>query len=479
MTLTHIAVFILIALVSRFLVNKSISNWIIFSASILFVFWLQPISSIRTMEFWLPSLLIIITIIVWTIVSDKETLKDKENIICASTAAAFMLVSSLLRYISPELLTGIINPPEIGTVVVFLAIAGAIIVLIQSIKKNSSNIPGIALISIVLLIGALILLKYQPLTEKASFLLRKINGQSTFLANAQEIAWIGYSYFAFRLIHVLREWQQGRAFNTSLLLFMIYVLFFPSITAGPIDRLDRFQKEYTKRGEQSINDDILQGGIRISKGLFYKFIVADSLALIAFNSNTVNAVNQGFWLWIIIYCYALRLYFDFSGYTDIAIGIAKLMGIKLPENFKNPYRSTNLALFWNRWHITLTQWFRTYYFNPVTRYLRTREKQLPISWIILFTQISTMILIGLWHGISPNFVIWGLWNGLGLFIQNRWSEWRKSSTTKKEWPIFFQKLSTGFSIIATFNFIALGWVWFALPTLTDSIKVFSKLLGVA
>jgi D-alanyl-lipoteichoic acid acyltransferase DltB (MBOAT superfamily) len=214
--------------------------------------------------------------------------------------------------------------------------------------------------------------------------------------------------------------------------------------------------------------------MRIFRGLFLKFILADSLAIISLNSYSANTITQSGALWINLYAYAFRIFFDFSGYTDIAIGIARIAGINLPENFKRPYLSRNITLFWNNWHITLTQWFRTYFFNPMTRFFRSNYKNLPPPLLIFFTQISTMILIGLWHGISWNFVIWGFWNGLGLFIHNRWSEKIKPKLTfLKSKPLSLPY--TIISVIFTFNFIALGWVWFALPNLNDSLIVFTNL----
>jgi D-alanyl-lipoteichoic acid acyltransferase DltB (MBOAT superfamily) len=185
-------------------------------------------------------------------------------------------------------------------------------------------------------------------------------------------------------------------------------------------------------------------------------------------------VNNSGWLWVTLYAYAFRIFFDFSGYTHIAIGIARIAGINLPENFKRPYLSKNITLFWNNWHITLTQWFRTYYFNPVTRYLRSNYKKVTPVLIIFFTQISTMVLIGLWHGISWNFVIWGLWNGLGLFIHNRWSEKIKPKLSFLDDKPFVIPYAI-VSVLFTFHYIALGWVWFALPTVNESIAVLNKL----
>ena len=200
--------------------------------------------------------------------------------------------------------------------------------------------------------------------------------------------------------------------------------------------------------------------------------------MISLNQAHLSQVNSSFWLWILLYAYALRIYFDFSGYTDIAIGIGNLAGIHLPENFANPYLKTNITAFWNSWHITLAQWFRSYVFNPLTRSLRLSPRQLP-PWVIIFVgQVVTMLLIGLWHGISWSFAIWGLWHTLGLFFHNRWSEWSRpqlaSLATRQ--PGIRAALAFG-GWLLTFNYVVLGWVWFALPYPSQAIEVFQRLFG--
>ncbi len=474
MTLIHIAVFIGFAVLIRLLRNQTAAAWLMLISSLLFIYWLQPVSSIRSLEFWMPSFLIALTIFVWGLISPREALDENQNRLAALTAFLVVLAISTIRYLNIPFLAGLVNPPAIWKVFLFILAAGLLFWLANRAASKTRLSAAVVIIAAILVF---IVLKYQPLGLKISQLLRALNGQSPKLANASEIAWIGYSYFTFRLIHVLREWQQDRKFQVNLRDFMVYVLFFPAFTAGPIDRLDHFQKEMANRTELPAADDFLEGGRRIVHGLFYKFILADSLALLTLNPLSVQQVHYTGWMWLLVYAYALRLYFDFSGYSDLAIGIARLMGIKLPENFKQPYLAENITIFWNRWHITLTQWFRTYYFNPVTRYLRTRQNPIPTVWMVFFTQISTMLLIALWHGISLNFVIWGLWNGLGMFVHNRWTEWRKTHPAKplvNAWAIHVQKY---ISIFATFNFIALGWIWFALPDINSALQVFSKLLG--
>ena len=176
--------------------------------------------------------------------------------------------------------------------------------------------------------------------------------------------------------------------------------------------------------------------------------------------------------------YALQIFFDFSGYTDIAIGMGLLMGIRLPENFNAPYLKPNLTQFWNNWHMTLTQWFRAYFFNPLTRTMRSGKKPAPVWLVILVTQVATMTLIGLWHGMTLNFILWGAWHGLGLFIQNRWSDWTKPLSARIQEKPRLNKAVTIFTTLLTFQFVALGWVWFALPSIASSLQVFARLFGL-
>ncbi|MCL4261185.1 MAG: MBOAT family protein, partial [Anaerolineales bacterium] len=169
-----------------------------------------------------------------------------------------------------------------------------------------------------------------------------------------------------------------------------------------------------------------------------------------------------------------QIYFDFSGYTDIAIGIARLVGIKLPENFNSPYTKPNITQFWNSWHITLTQWIRSYFFNPFNRWIRGYN--IPAWTMLLLGQLATMFLIGLWHGITLNFILWGAWHGLGLFLQNRWSDFAKKRFNINN-PRAQKALHIG-GVLLTFHFAALGWVFFALSSPVLSFNVIMKLFGL-
>ncbi len=304
--------------------------------------------------------------------------------------------------------------------------------------------------------------------------LRSLAGQSATLASPLDIRWLGFSYLAFRLLHVLRDRATGRLPDVSLREFVTYALFFPAYTAGPIDRLQHFNAGL-QTGAGLTASSALAGGERLATGIFKKFVLADSLAIVALNDLNAGQVQSATWMWLLLYGYAFRIYFDFSGYTDIAIGLGLLLGIRLPENFDAPYLRQNLTSFWNSWHITLAQWFRAYFFNPLTRLLRARP--LPVALVVFTGQVSTMLLIGGWHGITWNFLAWGLWHGAGLFIHNRWSGWARPRMAPLESRPRLQRLAGAAGALLTFHYVTLGWVWFALPDPGLSLHVFQKLFG--
>jgi D-alanyl-lipoteichoic acid acyltransferase DltB (MBOAT superfamily) len=290
------------------------------------------------------------------------------------------------------------------------------------------------------------------------------------------LSWLGFSYVAFRLLHTVLDRKAGRLPSVPLAEYVNYVIFFPSFTAGPIDRLERFLRDL----KQPVPLDAggwVEAGKRFFLGSFKKFVIADALSWIALNEVFAKQINSPAWMWLLLYCYSLRIYFDFSGYTDIAIGLGRVLGVRLPENFSSPYLKPNLTQFWNSWHMTLTQWFRTYFFNPLTRALRSGSQSVPVPMILLTTQISTMVLIGLWHGVTAGFVLWGLWHGAGLFIQNRWSDYMKDHMPAWGKTPGGQALLHYSGVFLTFNFVSLSWLFFTLPTPASVWQVMAILFG--
>jgi len=462
------AVFILF----RLLLNKENRIWGIYLLSLVSLYWFQPLSTIRYLDFWLPSFAILIAIAIWGITNDWKRLFRGSNtlafILCIGVPILIVIAQSLI----PNIIHFISTAPQVETFLIIFftgfVLVGLILLVRCRIERKSLLIMGVLIV----------LFSIQKNTYFAlifSRLLRKINGQTGNLAKASEITWIGYSYLAFRMIHLIKDRDRIKNLNLRFNEFICYLFYSPTLIAGPIDTIINFSAELRQSENDPINNDLLEGGKRITRGLLLKFILADSLALVSLNDKFASQIQSPLWMWVVVFAYAFRLYFDFAGYTDIAIGISRFAGIKLPENFHNPYRSENITLFWNRWHITLSQWFRTYYYNPFTRFLRTKFIGIPVWIVILLSQLSTMVLIGMWHGISWNFFIWGTWNAVGMFIHNRWSNSQKKRSTLQT-PFNGKHQSLNYlSICVTFVFVSLGWIWFSLSDLSLSLSVFKTL----
>lgn len=288
-------------------------------------------------------------------------------------------------------------------------------------------------------------------------------------------AWVGFSYIAFRLMGVLLDYRQGRLPTFTLSEFVTYVLFFPTLSAGPIDHAPRFIDELRHNKPLEASSLVIGMG-RVAIGAFKKFVIADSLARISLTPTLVAMTESRAGLWVWIYVYSFHLFFDFSGYSDIAIGIGRLYGITLPENFDRPYLQRNLQQFWQRWHMTLSGWFRTYYFLPLSRWCI--RHQWPTTLTLLLAQLSTMLLIGLWHGLTLNFALWGLWHGLGLWghrwlvdHSHAWYRWVR----QHQW--LHAAIRVG-GVGLTFHYVTLGWVFFALPHTADSLDLLYRLVGI-
>ena len=474
MGLIQIGASILIAWLIGALTRGVLRIYLLLISSILAVYWFQPALPLRSFDFWLPSLSLALTLLTWLVVSQSGVWRSRQNLIGLAIIVGLVALIDLSRYFLPDPILTATPPPQFSQYLVFLLLTGlALSAFGWMSRRHTWTISGV----IFLLILLLVVLKTPAFSLQMSIFVRTLANRSIENAAFTDLRWLGFSYLAFRLIHVLRDKQMGRLPELSLPEFVTYVVFFPAFAAGPIDRAERFTQDLRKDFSLTQNETLL-GGQRIFLGLFKKFVVADTLALIALNDALATQVRTTGWMWMIVYAYAFQIYFDFSGYTDIAIGTARLAGIKLPENFASPYTKSNLTQFWNSWHISLTQWFRSYFFNPFNRWMRGL-KALPAWSMILLGQVTTMLLIGLWHGITLNFVVWGLWHGIGLFLQNRCCDFVRTRYSNPAQENRLRPVLTFGGILLTFHFVALGWVFFALSSPALSWQVFLALSGAS
>lgn len=331
---------------------------------------------------------------------------------------------------------------------------------------------------------------------------------------------VGISFFTFQALSYVIDVYRGKVAATNLLQFAVYLAFFPQLVAGPIVRASEFLPQLERRlNPREI--DFTRAAVLIALGLFKKVVIASYMAdalvddVFAFPERFSGAE-----ILLGIYGYAIQIYADFSGYTDIAIGVALLLGFRFPENFNQPYRATSIADFWRRWHMTLSRWLRDYLYIPLGGNRGGKAKRDRNLFL-------TMLLGGLWHGAAWPFVIWGAYQGGGLMVERRLGEWADRKRNKSARAgrgrlgktgelaeqrqlagmreLTAQKQMTGqrhlteqgddwrkqeqaddwwkqptktlLRWLATFHFICLGWVFFRSETLSDAGALLSQLFS--
>jgi alginate O-acetyltransferase complex protein AlgI len=279
--------------------------------------------------------------------------------------------------------------------------------------------------------------------------------------------WIGISFFIFRLLHMVFDARSGKYGDPTLPEAITYALHPASLIAGPIDRIQRNVKEQRERQDVPANY-FTDGAWRILIGLFKKVAIANTLyAFLNVYNIPRNPDQPTLVVWVWLFAYGLYIYFDFAGYTDIALGVARWLKLRLPENFANPYAQPNIAKFWQAWHITLSNWLRDYVFFPMSRSLMKRTKN---GAIVQFAaHLTTMLICGLWHGLTPGFAAWGVWHGIGLFVFGR---------MPKQPKIVFPK---ALSVACTVLFVMVGWVFFDAGfglDISTSFRILLRLFGL-
>ncbi|HEY2152550.1 MAG TPA: MBOAT family O-acyltransferase [Vicinamibacterales bacterium] len=279
---------------------------------------------------------------------------------------------------------------------------------------------------------------------------------------------LGFSYMALELIHYAIETSRGRIRQTSFVDFAAFALFFPCRVAGPIKRFNDFTASVAAAECSAV--EVYHGCFRILSGLIKKGVLADPLARASAGVTAATTAGQA---WEAMFAYSLSLYLDFSAYSDFAIGVSRLMGIRVPENFNWPYFSSNIQDFWNRWHISLSFWVRDYVFTNTGRQLfKTRLKASP-GIIAGTSYLATFLVVGAWHGLSLNFLVWGAYHG--LFV-TAFHFYKLALPDRIASSRFYQsRLVSIAGMGLTFVLVTIGWVFFRLDLL-DAGRVLRLML---
>ena len=278
------------------------------------------------------------------------------------------------------------------------------------------------------------------------------------------LAPIGISFYTFEAINYIVDVYRGRVrAERNLANFMLFILFFPHLVAGPIVRARDFLPQIRRRKRWDWLR--VQLGVRFFlMGLFKKWVVADRMALFSDPVFAQPGSYGAIACWMAVLAYALQIYCDFSGYTDMAIGTAHLLGYRLAKNFDMPYLSANVSEFWRRWHISLSTWLRDYLFIPLGGSRGSR-------WQTFRNLLIVMTLGGLWHGASWTFVAWGLLHGLLLITHRTFQDFCKPrprlTALLQSWP------GTTARVACTFLCVSLCWVFFR----AQSFRVATRMLG--
>jgi alginate O-acetyltransferase complex protein AlgI len=288
------------------------------------------------------------------------------------------------------------------------------------------------------------------------------------LASASEAAnpifLIGISYSSFKAMHFIIEAYKRNLTNPTFVTFLNYVLFFPSFISGPINRYDHFCEHSAEARNATFRSDLAAGFERIVHGLFKKTVL--TMVLLPYTLKNMGTPIQEMGPWQValgLYAYALYFYFDFSGYTDLALGSARIMGFVLPENFDYPFLRKNIQQLWANWHISLTSWLTDYIYWPLVRKLRNgeyfRRRPVLLSNIAI---LVTFVVCGIWHGDTPTFVLWGLYHGVGIATVNTYQNWKRKVRHPAARAYFVSPYSRVIGTVMTFNFFAMGLLPFVL-----------------
>lgn len=284
---------------------------------------------------------------------------------------------------------------------------------------------------------------------------------------------LGISFFTFQQIAYLVDTYQGKAQHRHIRDYCLFVVFFPQLIAGPIVHYREIIPQFSNflnLEEKQLAENISVGITFFALGLFKKVIIADTL--LHFSNPAFNLADQGDRLemlsaWYGALAYTSQLYFDFSGYSDMAIGLAWLFGIRLPINFDSPYKSKSIREFWRRWHITLSNFLRDYLYIPLggNRAGNTRRDA---------NLMTTMLLGGLWHGAGWNFIVWGGLHGAYLVVNGRYHAFARKTGFDQKWHSF---VVTGLGAGLTFLAVTVGWIFFRSSTLSSALSYIRSALG--
>lgn len=285
--------------------------------------------------------------------------------------------------------------------------------------------------------------------------------------NGFNIGFLGISYLTFKTVQVIMELRDRTIKEISWSQYLHFLLFFPTISSGPIDRYRRFIKDYENIPDRSAYlDDVSKAVFYLIQGFLYKYILGYIFGTLLLPNVARAAMSQSsafggtgisWYLLGYMYVYSMYLFFDFAGYSLFAVSISYFMGIKTPMNFNKPFLAHNIKEFWNRWHMTLSFWFRDFIFMRFTfwvmkhRWVKNRVRMSQLAYLVNF------LIMGFWHGLTWYYIVYGLFHAAAIIINDYWLRYKKNHADK----IPHNKFTEGLAIFVTFNIVCFSFLIFS------------------
>ncbi|GEO48511.1 D-alanyl-lipoteichoic acid biosynthesis protein DltB [Companilactobacillus kimchii] len=279
-------------------------------------------------------------------------------------------------------------------------------------------------------------------------------------------AFLGISYLTFKAVEIIMEIRDGVIKDIKPYEFVRFLLFFPTISSGPIDRFRRFQKDVMNVPSRDEYVELLHSGVnRLMQGLLYKFIIGyffgtlllPKVQILTLSYKGQTPLGLSWALVAYMYVYSMYLFFDFAGYSLFAVAISNFMGVKTPMNFRAPFKSHNIKDFWNRWHITLSFWFRDFIYMRLMftvikhKWLKNRVTIANVGYITLF------LIMGFWHGETWYYIVYGIFHACAMITNDAWLRYKKKH--RKQIPS--NKFTEAFAIFLTFNVVCFSFMIFS------------------
>ncbi len=395
-----------------------------------------------------------------------------------SYAAAWLALASLFFY-------GYWNPAYVGLLLISITCNYTFGVWIAKTMRNSEDESTKGArkkqLLIVAITANLLLIGYY---KYANFFLSNFNTVAgTHLTLEAIILPLGISFFTFTQISFLVDTYQGKVKEYNFIHYLLFVTYFPHLIAGPVLHHKEMMPQFAHVSTYRFSYENMSVGLTIFFiGLFKKVILADGIAVYVtpvFDASAAGTSLSFIDAWGGTLCYTLQLYFDFSGYSDMAIGLSRMFGVILPLNFHSPYKSASIIEFWQRWHMSLTKYIREYLYTPITLagtrigFGKTAMVEMLCSLVI--PTMFIFLVIGLWHGANWNYIIFGGMHGTLLVINHIWRKRRFWLIDKKKPPKFFV-YALGWAV--TFFSVNLTFVMFRADSISTANTIYSALLGI-